>query len=57
MREWKLIKGPANDFTRAAHEEMTQQKFEPARYRGKPVDVIYHVTINHVPVKRVKGPC
>jgi hypothetical protein len=34
-----------------------QQKFEPALYRGKPVDVIFHVSITDVPVKRVKGPC
>lgn len=57
VRELRLIKGPDNEFTRASLEQMTQQKFEPATYRGKPVDVTYHVTINHFPVKRVKGPC
>lgn len=53
----KLIKGPDNEYTRAAREAIMQQTFEPARYRGKPVDVTYHVSINHVPVKKVKGPC
>ena len=56
-RDLKLIKGPDNEFTRATREEMAQQKFEPAIYRGKPVDVMLHVSINHVPVKKVKGPC
>lgn len=53
----KLVKGPDNEFTRAAREAIAQQKFEPAMYRGKPVDVTYHVSVNHVPLKRVKGPC
>jgi hypothetical protein len=56
-QEVRLIKGPDNEFTQAAHEAIAQQKFEPAIYRGKPVDVTYHVSINHVPVKKVKGPC
>ena len=57
VRELKLIKGPDNEFTRSAREALSQQKFEPAIYRGKPVTVIHHVAINHVPVKSVKGPC
>jgi hypothetical protein len=57
VRALKLIKGPDNEFTRSAREAMARQKFEPAVYRGKPVDVIHHVSINHVPVKKVKGPC
>jgi len=57
VRELRLVKGPDNEFTRALREEMAQQKFEPALYRGKPVDVRYHVTINHIPVKKVKGSC
>ena len=57
VRELKLIKGPDNEFTRSAREAMAQQKFEPAVYRGQPVDVIHHVVMNHVPVKKVKGPC
>ena len=57
VQEVKLIKGPRNEFTQAAHEAIAQQKFEPAIYRGKPVDVTFHVSVNHVPVKKVKGPC
>ena len=57
LRDVKLIKGPDNEFTRAAREAIARQKFEPALHRGKPVDVIYYVSINHVPVKKVKGPC
>ena len=57
VTELRLIKGPDNEFTRAAREAMARQKFDPALYRGKPVDVIYHATINHVPIKKVKGPC
>jgi len=57
VREIKLIKGPDNEYTQAAREALAQQKFEPALYRGKPVDVTYHVSINHVPMKQVKGPC
>jgi TonB family protein len=57
VKELRLIKGPDNEFTRAAREAMAQRKFEPAIYRGQPVDVTYHVTINHVPIKKVKGPC
>jgi TonB-like protein len=56
-RDLKLIKGPDNQFTRAARETIAQRTFEPAIYRGKPVDVVLHVSINHVPVKKVKGPC
>ena len=52
-----LIKGPDNEFTRAAREAISQQKFEPAMYHGKPVDVTYHVSVNHVPLRKVKGPC
>jgi hypothetical protein len=57
VRELKLIKGPDNEFTRSAREALSQQKFEPAVYRGKPVDVIHHVSISHVPVKKVKARC
>jgi len=57
VRDVKLVKGPDNEFTRAAREAIAQQKFEPAMYRGKPVDVTDHVSVNHVPLKRVKGPC
>jgi hypothetical protein len=57
LRGLKLVKGPDNEFTREARGALEQRVFEPARYRGKPVDVVYHVTINHVPVKKVKGPC
>lgn len=57
VHDLRLIKGPDNEFTRATREAMAQQKFQPAMYRGKPVDVRYHVSINHVPVKKVKGPC
>lgn len=56
-RDLKLIKGPDNRYTRAARDAVAGQKFEPAMYRGKPVDVTYHVTVNHVPIKRAKGPC
>ena len=52
-----LVKGPDNEFTRAAHEAISQQTFEPAMYRGKPVDVTYTVTVNDVPLRTVKGRC
>lgn len=57
VRGLKLIKGPNTELTRAARDAIAQQKFEPAIYRGKPVDVIYSVAINHMPLKKVKGPC
>jgi hypothetical protein len=53
----RLIKGVENEHTQAAREAITRQQFEPATFRGKPVDVIYHVSINHVPLKKVKGSC
>lgn len=53
----KLVKGPDNEFTKIAREAIEHQKWQPAIYRGKPVDVTYHVSVNHVPVKKVKGPC
>lgn len=54
-----MVRFPAkrNEFTQAAREAIEQQQFAPAIYRGRPVDVIYHVSINHVPIKKVKGPC
>ena len=36
---------------------MAGRKFDLTMYRGRPVDVTYHVTINHVPIQKVKGPC
>jgi hypothetical protein len=53
----RLIKGVENEHTQAARDAIARQQFEPATFRGKPVDVIYHVSINHVPLKTVKGPC
>jgi hypothetical protein len=44
-------------FTRAAQEQFSRRKYAPATFRNKPVDVRIHVTINHVPVRRVKGAC
>ena len=52
-----LVNGADNEFTRAAREAISQQTFEPAMYRGKPVAVSYHVSVNHVPLRKVKGPC
>lgn len=57
LRDLRLIKGPDNEFARAARSAIEQQKFTPAMYRGKPVDVMYHVSINHFPMKKVQGPC
>jgi hypothetical protein len=57
VRDVKLIKGVDNEYTKAARAAIEHQKFEPAIYRGKPVDVTSHVSVNHVPVKKVKGPC
>lgn len=57
VHQISLIKGPDNELTRAAREAISQQKFEPAMYRGKPVDVTCHVSVNHVPLRKVKGPC
>jgi hypothetical protein len=57
VHDVKLLKGPDNEFTKAAREAIEHQKWQPAIYRGRPVDVTYHVSVNHVPVKKVKGPC
>ena len=57
VHQISLVKGADNDFTRAAREAISQQTFEPAMYRGKPVAVSYHVSVNHVPLSKVKGPC
>ena len=57
VRDLKLLKGPADQFTRAAQEAFSQRKYAPAMYRGKPVPVKLTVTINHVPRKKVNGPC
>jgi hypothetical protein len=57
VRELKLVKGPDNEFTRARRDELLQDKYSPGMYRGKPVDVKITIAVNHVPVKKVKGPC
>lgn len=57
VHDVKLMRGPDNEFTKVAREAIEHQKWQPAIHRGTPVDVTYHVSVNHVPVKKVKGPC
>jgi hypothetical protein len=53
----KQTAGPQNEFSKASGEALKQWKFEPGKYRGQPVDVIFNFMINHVPQKKVDGPC
>jgi hypothetical protein len=57
VRDVKQIGGPENEFTRPVPTALKQWKFVPAQFHGEPVDVIFNLTMNHVPGKKVKGPC
>jgi TonB family protein len=49
VRDLRVLKGPGNDYERAIVQAIEQWKFKPATLHGQPVDVIYNLTVNHVP--------
>jgi TonB family protein len=55
VRDVKILSGPHNTFVRAIIAAVKQWRFEPGRRHGQPVDVIYNLTVNHVPYERVRS--
>jgi hypothetical protein len=57
VRDLKLTHGPENEFTRRMMDAVAKWRFEPGTHRGEPVPVIFNVTVNHVPIRKIPGPC
>lgn len=49
VRDVKIVRGPDNAVTQAVIEAVKQWRFEPGRRDGQAVDVIYNLTVRHVP--------
>ncbi len=53
VRNVKVLKGPDNAFTKATIAALEQWRFEPGLRKGEPVEVIFNLTVNHVPYEGV----
>jgi protein TonB len=49
VRDLKIVRETSNSVTEAITKAVEQWRFEPGRRNGQPVDVIYNLTVNHVP--------
>jgi outer membrane biosynthesis protein TonB len=49
VRNVEVLKGPSGGYADQFVEQMKRMRFQPGLRRGHPVDVIYHMTVNHVP--------
>ena len=49
VRDLRVVKGLGNSFEQAILYAVKQWKFKPGSLHGKPVAVIFNLTINHVP--------
>ena len=51
VRDLRVVRGPGNSFETAVVDAVNQWKFQPATRHGKPVAVIYDLTVGHVPYR------
>jgi TonB family protein len=49
VHDLRVVKGPGNSFEQAILDAVKQWKFKPGSLHGKPVAVIYNLSVNHVP--------